>query len=645
VSSNDPTTGVPPMIGRVLSIPAWLAYIANYDFGLVAPSRAVLHHTWRPTAAQWAGLRSMQALQRFYAGKGWTSAPHLFVASDGIWLFCPLKDVGIHAGTGNSGLINGRFWYSIGVEVVGDFDHLRPSGIVWENAKAVFGGLSRRLGISPRQLISFHRDYTNQKSCPGWAVTKEWVFGEVDAWLKGQAAPPPPAPGPIGNPTPEVERLAELLLEQSYARRSEGYNADWAFHQHAVQNGVGFPIGRSAQLEADGKRYAYQPFARDTLYNEIPNWGDVRRMADLLAGSIPPSGLGRALLEATYRAGGATFHPDWAFHQYALAGRLGPPLGESATVTVDGITYAYQVFALDTLYNRVPNWSDVHRASELAGVTAPTQTRLRDALLRATYRAGGASYQPAWAFHQLARAWNLGAPLSDSYRVASDTRQYAIQVYATDTLYNVVPNWADVRRLAALLAPPGAVLGAAAAEAAPQTQASGRRLEPNPAPFHIVQYGPPAAMPTAYGSRSGAKIRLIVVHGDPGPAVQSLVTMTTVGAQATAHYYVANDATIYQLVDDQFAAWHTGMGLWDGRRQNINRISLGIVVERGADGYAQAQLAALAWLIDTLRARYDLPLEAVVRRDDLDTRHIGDLASFPWPQFMNRLARKLPNEV
>src|SRR5262245_53181925 len=386
------------MIGRVLTIPEWLTYVATYDFGPIAPSRAVLHHTWRPTTTEWAGQRSMQALQRFYASKGWTSAPHLFVAPDGIWLFCPLKDIGIHAGTGNSGYSNGRLWYSIGCEVVGDYDHVRPSGAVWDNTKAVLGGLSRRLGIPPSQLISFHRDYTNQKSCPGWAITKEWVFGQVDAWLSGQAPPPPPPPGPVGQPTPEVERLAELLLEQSYARRGEGYNAAWAFHQYAVQNRVGVPIGRNEQLLDDGKRYAYQPFAHDTLYNEVPNWGDVRRMYELLAGSIPPAGLGRALLEATYRAGGAVFHPNWPFHQYALAGQLGPPIGESAVLLVDGVQYAYQVFAIDTLYNVVPNWSDVHRLSELTGRTAPGLVRLREALLGATYRAGGAIYHPDWAF-------------------------------------------------------------------------------------------------------------------------------------------------------------------------------------------------------------------------------------------------------
>jgi N-acetyl-anhydromuramyl-L-alanine amidase AmpD len=129
-----------------------------------------------------------------------------------------------------------------------------------------------------------------------------------------------------------------------------------------------------------------------------------------------------------------------------------------------------------------------------------------------------------------------------------------------------------------------------------------------------------------------------VLLGDLGPAAQSLAAMTTLGAQATAHYYVASDATIYQVVDDSFAAWHTGMGVWGGRRQNINRISLGVAIEREPNGYAQAQLAALAWLVDTLRARYGLPVAAVVRRGKLDTPHDDDPAGFPWAEFVDRLA-------
>ena len=640
---SDVTTGTPPIIGKILSITEWLNYVAKYNFGTITPSRVILHHTWRPTVQEWAGLRSIQGLQRFYAAKGWTAAPHIFVGPDGIWLFYPMRDVGIHAGTGNSGYINGKFWYSIGCELVGDYDRARPSGAIWEGATAVLGGISKRVGIAPRQLISFHRDYTNLKSCCGWAVTKDWVFGEVDAWLANRPAPTPPPPGPIGSPTPEAEALAELLLDQSYGRRGEGYNGDWAFHQFAVQNGLGFPIGKSALMQVAGTSYAYQPFARDTLYNQVPNWGDVRRMSDLLAGGVPAGGLGRALLDATFHAGGATFHPDWAFHQYVLANRLGPPIGESATITIAGVQYSYQVFALDTLFNRVPNWAAIHRVGELASATDPAVVRLRDALLAQTYARVGATYHPDWAFHQLARGWNVGAPLSDSYRAASSAAQYAIQVYATDTLYNIVPNWSNVRRLSQDIhvSTPAAARPAILSMEQPAAAllSKNAQLEPAPAPFQIVQFVPPGTARTAFGGRGGSKIALIVLHGDAGPAKQSLAAMTAFDAQKSTHYYVTAAGTIYQLVDDVYAAWHSGMADWNERRQNINPISLGVAVEHRPDGYSAASLDALAWLVQMLRDRYTLAAASVKRWSDLDPHDADGLAGFPWAQFQKLLAR------
>ncbi len=83
-----------------------------------------------------------------------------------------------------------------------------------------------------------------------------------------------------------------------------------------------------------------------------------------------------ALLTAAFQAVNAEYHPEWAFHQYAMneakAGRsLGSPLGESRRVTVGGAQFAVQVFALDTLYTPIASpesattWSDIRRLSEL----------------------------------------------------------------------------------------------------------------------------------------------------------------------------------------------------------------------------------------------------------------------------------------
>jgi hypothetical protein len=88
------------------------------------------------------------------------------------------------------------------------------------------------------------------------------------------------------------------------------------------------------------------------------------------------SDLKTALFAESFHAVKAEFHPDWAFHQFALqeaqAGRpLGSPLGESRRVTVGAQQFSVQVFALDTLYTPVAspesatNWSDIRRLSDL----------------------------------------------------------------------------------------------------------------------------------------------------------------------------------------------------------------------------------------------------------------------------------------
>ena len=86
-------------------------------------------------------------------------------------------------------------------------------------------------------------------------MTKDWIWGEVDAWLANRPAPTPPPPGPIGTPTPSNERLLETLMNETYSRRSDGYNSDWAFHQVAVQRGLGAPIARINDINVDGKNW------------------------------------------------------------------------------------------------------------------------------------------------------------------------------------------------------------------------------------------------------------------------------------------------------------------------------------------------------------------------------------------------------
>lgn len=627
-----PTEGSPPFINRMLTIAEWRDYVASYDFGRLAPSRLVLHHTYRPDETTWRGLTTMRGIQKFYAGKGWTAGPHIFTGPDGIWLATPMSQIGIHAGTGNGSLAQG--WYSIGLEMVGYFDRVLPSGKVWEHSVAVMGELSRRLKIPPRQLISFHRDYTNQKSCPGWAVTKEWVWSQVEAYLNNTAPPPAPPPGPIGTPTPADELLIETLLEEGYKHKTngQGYNADWAFHQYALEHKLGMPMGPSARITVDGKVYNYQPFARDTLYCEVPNWGDVKTLSDLLGGSIPPSGLGRALLEATYQAGGSPFRPDWAFHQYAVARKLGPPVGKSAQITVDGKQYAYQAFAVDTLYNLVPNWKDVRQLSQIGAATDPATVRLRDALLTETYKQAGTTYRPDWAFHQLARQLAIGAPLANSYQITLEKTTYALQPFALDVLYNVVPKWSEVKRLSDLARQHGMPVLGAAMPAPVLAVRSAEITPPVDGGFSIIQVTPPAM---AFSDRGGEQVSMVVLHAIPGPVAETIAAMTNFNARFATHYLIGLDGSIYRLVDEPKAAWHAGFAT-GSTRYNLNRISVGIALERPvgwpatqAAGDTDAQVRALRWLLRQLDARYRLDPDAIVLWSSLAGSDDEALAGLP----------------
>ena len=167
------------IIGKGLTLDEFRRYAKGYDYGKIKPSGLVIHHTWKPTKAEWRGDISIEGLRKYYESKGWSAGPHLFIAEDGIWLFTPMKDVGIHAGAGNSTYSWGRLTgYTIGIEVVGDYDTEKWSGKTKENALGAIQMLMTQFAISTEK-VTFHRDWTNQKTCPGSAITKDWLFAEL----------------------------------------------------------------------------------------------------------------------------------------------------------------------------------------------------------------------------------------------------------------------------------------------------------------------------------------------------------------------------------------------------------------------------------------------------------------------------------
>jgi len=162
-----------PLAWHTIHYPTLAAYeAALLPFHKPAWIRGItLHHTWKPTRAQWRGKRSMDTLERYYRGLGWSGGPHLFVAADvpqgaGIWAGTPLAVPGVHAGACNSS--------HIGIEIVGNYD-LEP----WPPAVAeLVYGLTRllmRWGKIPATRVQGHRECLPNKSCPGWKIDMKAV--------------------------------------------------------------------------------------------------------------------------------------------------------------------------------------------------------------------------------------------------------------------------------------------------------------------------------------------------------------------------------------------------------------------------------------------------------------------------------------
>lgn len=217
------------------------SYVQSYNFGRIPPSWIVLHHTAipstlaarYPSGAVWdaneSGLsepqiyvkrkRQLDSLASYYHdGLGWTAGPHLFVDDRWIWLFTPMSAVGIHAKEGNSYGSGANLHYSIGIEVIGYYEHVTWDTATAANVRAAVQALCTRLGISPTyrpaplhtpaahdRSLSSHRDY-NKPQCPGAAITEAYYTATI------ASVSPPTDPfaawGSLGKPTGEAQNYA-----------------------------------------------------------------------------------------------------------------------------------------------------------------------------------------------------------------------------------------------------------------------------------------------------------------------------------------------------------------------------------------------------------------------------------------------------
>ncbi|HEX7324379.1 MAG TPA: N-acetylmuramoyl-L-alanine amidase [Rhodanobacteraceae bacterium] len=127
---------------------------------------------------------------------------------------------------------------------------------------------------------------------------------------------------------------------------------------------------------------------------------------------------------------------------------------------------------------------------------------------------------------------------------------------------------------------------------------------------------------------------LIVLHFTQEASVQqALHTLKTrnPGGPVSAHFLVARDGHIYQLVAGKDRAWHAGAGRW-GTITDVNSASLGIEIDNtGDETYTPVQIGALLKLLTSLCDRWHIPRTQIIGHEDLaPTRRSDPGQYFPW---------------
>ncbi len=143
-----------------------------------------LHHTWRPTGAQFKGLETVEAMRRFHMeNNGWSDiAQHLTIGADGsLWTGRPWDKPPASASGHNGGWSSGPFM----IEMVGDFDLGRETlgGAQRRTAVEVVAALFARFELKERNL-RFHNEFS-AKTCPGSGVDQAELRREVAAAAAG----------------------------------------------------------------------------------------------------------------------------------------------------------------------------------------------------------------------------------------------------------------------------------------------------------------------------------------------------------------------------------------------------------------------------------------------------------------------------
>jgi len=128
------------------------------------------------------------------------------------------------------------------------------------------------------------------------------------------------------------------------------------------------------------------------------------------------------------------------------------------------------------------------------------------------------------------------------------------------------------------------------------------------------------------------KPNFIIIHHTAQDSIQQTTkTFTKTSAQVSAHYVIADDGHVVQMLNDYLRAWHAGISSW-GKNTDINSSSIGIELDNnGSEPFSEAQITSLMALLSKLKKDYNIPTQNIIGHSDIaPTRKKDPSALFPW---------------
>ena len=139
-----------------------------------------------------------------------------------------------------------------------------------------------------------------------------------------------------------------------------------------------------------------------------------------------------------------------------------------------------------------------------------------------------------------------------------------------------------------------------------------------------------------FDKRAGGDPTMIILHyTGMGSALEALEALCDKVAKVSAHYFIDEDGSVFNLVKEEKRAWHAGNSFWEGKT-DINSASIGIEIvnpghEYGYRAFPARQMEAVAELCAALCKTYNIKPRHVLGHSDVAPERKSDPGElFDW---------------